>query len=184
MRTTEKNLLLAVRNQLRTAVGSGGAGFASSECDVEDDVMAPAVIGHRFVCINTLGWQPGPYHGKSGGINDLVYSVEVTVIRRAAHIARDRKEGVFYTNTGNLCDEIDLIYNAIDWNYTVTAAAETLITAAGYSAANERFHPLVFTSMDPKPRVCSGEMFGGQGANAGLMRSIRFGGARRITVKS
>lgn len=187
MKAAEKSLLLAVRNRLRAAIVDGGAGFADAECEVENDVTVPATVGHRYVCVTANGWQPGPHHAKSGGVNDLVYSLEVTVVRRAAHIAKDRKRGAFIANLGNLADEMDLIFNAIDWKDAVTIAAEALIAAGGVTVGSGQgfVHPLVFAGMDPKPRPASSEVFSASNdPQAGLMRTIRFSNARRLTVKS
>jgi hypothetical protein len=187
MRTAEKNLLLAVRNILRLPQPTGG-GFSEKECDVEYDAnVAPATSSDHYIVVTANGWQPGPRHGTSGGVNDLVYSVDVTAVRRSTSTPRDRTRGIALTNLGSLADEMDLIFQAIDWKYEVTTLAETLIAAEGAAPSSGQgfVHPLVVAGMDPKPRPCPASVFGGaEGLAAGLMRTIHFSGARRITTKA
>lgn len=179
MRAAEKNLLLAVRNRLRTATGSGGAGFSDAECDIEFDEMAPATQGHRYIVVMPAGWRPGPRHNTSGGVNDLIYAVDVTVIQRVANVARDR-----YRTTLTALEALaDLIFPVVDFNYTTLAAANTLLAAETPSSTEGFSEPLRFIGMG-KPRLVSGELFGGAEPKAGLARTVSFGGARRITVKT
>jgi len=187
MKAAEKNLLIAVRNRLRLPVAVGGGGFSENECQVEYDAMvAPATSSDRYVVVVPNGWQPGPYHGKQGDKNDLLYSVDVTVVRRATSTPRDRTREIALTNFGSLADEMDLIFQAIDWKYEVTTAAEVLIAAQpGLPAVVGFMHPLVFAGMDPKPRPYMASGFGGaEGVIAGISRTIHFANARRMTVKT
>lgn len=65
--TAEKNLLLAVRNTLRTLLT-----LTDVECEVELDEMAPATVGERYFAIMPGGYRPGPMHESSGGVRDLI----------------------------------------------------------------------------------------------------------------
>lgn len=180
MLAAENNLLLAVRNRLRDQ-----APYTDAQCEIEMDEQAPAVAGDLYVVVTTGGWQPGPRHATAKGVNDLVYSVDVTVVRKAGSTPRDRRRNIFFRNLSSLTAEIDKIYTAIDWSLTVMNAANTLITAE--TGSTEGFiHPLVFTGMDRKPRVVPGEFFGGAAGEsvAGLARTISFGAARRMTLKA
>ena len=181
MKTAEKNLLLATRNTLRTAIANGGAGYSHAQCNIEPEDQAPAVAGDTYVIVGPMGWQPGPRHGSSGGCRDLIYSVGIFVAKRITSVPRDRQRDAFALRAGALNDEIDKCFAAIDWNQTLIAAANALILEEAGSA--EIFiHPLVFAGMDAKPRILPGEFFGaGNESAAGLGRLVRFGGARRIT---
>lgn len=179
MREAEKSLLLAVRNRIRAECG-----YDDDQCQIEYDEQAPATAGDVYVVVMTGGWQPGPVHRTSGGVNDLVYSVDIGVVRRIGNIPRDRLRNVFYEHVAALTEAIDDIYVEIDFDYTLMNAANTLITEE--TASTEGFiEPLVFQGMERRPRLVSGEMFaaGQSGQRAGLMRTISFGGARRITTK-
>lgn len=177
----DKNLLLAVRNRLRTALTLDNA-----ECQIEHDEMAPATAGNTYVVVTPAGISPGPRHQTSGGIRDLLYAVDVTVVRRIGQIARDRVRDVYFANVDALQVVVDSVINAIDFDYTTLSAANTLILAAGGAYASYGFvQPLTFRGADRKPRILSGEMYAaspGTGRVA-LARTVNFGGARRITLR-
>jgi hypothetical protein len=179
MLAAEKNLLLAVRDALRVA-----GPYTEAQCDIEMDEQAPATAGDTYIVVTTGGWQPGPTHQKSGGVNDLIYAVDVGVVKRAGATPRDRRRNIFFRNLSSLDAELDKIFTAIDFEYDVMNAANALILAETGST-NGFIRPLVFTGMDRKPRVVPAEFFAGApGENAAaLMRTISFGGARRLTVK-
>lgn len=178
MKAGEKNLLLAVRNRLRS-VNS----WTHAQCEIELDEAAPATTGDLYAIVMPGGWRPGPRHNTSGGVNDLVYSVDVAVAKRIANVPRDRMRDVFLNNLGNLSEELDLVYQAIDWKYEVNDAANALILAE--TESTEGFiEPLRFASIERRPRIVGGEIFAAKGgASAGMVRVISFTGARRITYK-
>lgn len=182
MKTAEKNLLLAVRNLLQTAVVSGGAGYSTSQCQIEATDDAPATVGDVYVIVGPLGWQPGPRHRTSGTVRDLIYSVGIMVAKRITHVPRDRQDQAFAIQAASLNAELDKCFAVIDWSWALTAAANVLILAD--AGSSEGFiHPLVFEGMDAKPRILGGEFFGaGKEPAAGLGRLMRFGMARRITT--
>lgn len=185
MKAAEKNLLLALRTRLQTAIVSGGAGLTTDQANVEPEEMAPATVGDFYVALTPTGSTEGPYHGTSGGIQDLIYGVSAAVIKRIGAIPRDRLRDVFIANVAALNALVDKVVVAIDWKYEVTNAANVLILAETGSA--EGFiHPLVLSGPIGKPRWCPAEMFAGKNdeTKAGLMRVIPFGGARRITTIS
>lgn len=181
MKGGDKNLLLAVRNRLRTAVS-----LANDECQIEHDEMAPATAGNTYVVVTPAGIGPGPRHQTSGGIRDLLYAIDVTVVRRIGQIARDRVRDVYFSNVDALQVVVDSVVDAIDYDYTTMAAANALILAAGGASASYGFvQPLTFRGVDRKPRILSGEMFAGSPGHGrvAMARTINFGGARRITLK-
>lgn len=179
MLAAEKNLMLAVRDALRVA-----GPYTESECQIEMDEQAPATTGATYIVVTTGGWQPGPRHQTAGGVNDLIYAVNVGVVKRAGATPRDRRRNLFFGNLSSLNAEIDKVFTAIDFNYNVMNAANALIlTETG--STNGFIRPLTFHGMDRQPRVVPAEFFAGSpGENAAaMMRTISFGGARRITLK-
>lgn len=185
MKAAEKCLLIAMRDRLRLPEADGGAGYTPEQCDIELDEMAPAVAGDVYVVVIAGGWTPGPVHNTSGGVNDLIYSASVVVIRRIGNFARDRRRNIFLGNFGNLTDEMDKVYTAIDWSQSLLTAANQLVL--NEVGSSEPFcTPLRFAGMDPRPRPAPAEIFGAAAGKqpAGMMRAIHFHGCRRITTKN
>ncbi|MGH8743511.1 MAG: hypothetical protein ACREUY_04455 [Burkholderiales bacterium] len=182
MKAAEKNLMLAARNQLRLPQPTGG-GYAADQCDVEFDEMAPATVGDIYLAVIPGGWRPGPRHNTSGGVNDLVYSVLVAVVRRIGNVPRDRRRDVFLNNLNTLDDDIDKVYSALDWKYEVMNAANALILTDTTSTQGF-IEPLRLVGDVGRPRLVDAEFFGGKEGVAGMMRILPFGGARRITTKA
>jgi len=178
MLTAEKNLLIAVRNAIRAA-GS----FSDAECEIEYDELAPATTGDKYIIVMPAGWRPGPRHQSCGGINDLLYAVDVMVARRISNVPRDRRREQFLWNLQALTAIMDVVFGAVDFQYGLINAANALITTD--TTSTEGFiEPLRFTGMDSRPRVVGGDLFGGtDDTAAGLARTIHFGNARRITHK-
>lgn len=178
MKASEKFLMIAVRDRLRTEWP-----YKPGECDVDLDEDTPATIGQLYVGVLPGGWQPARWHNTCGGVNDLLYGVKVMVIRRISNVPKDRRVDVFLRDFGNLADEMDRIYQSIDFNYLVNDRANELITAE--TGSTEGFvEPLKFVSIEERPRVAPAEIFGGsRDPAAGLMRTISFFGARRLTHK-
>lgn len=178
MRMAEKNLLVAVRNALRT-----DHKWSERECEIELDEMAPATVGDLYVAVLPGGWRPGPRHNTSGGVNDLVYGVDVLVVKRVRSQPRDRMRDVFLHNLDSLDRQLDDVHESIDWSYEVMNAANELIAAETGSAYGFS-EPLRFAAMEKRPRPAPAELFGSaQTTPAGLMRAISFGGARRLSYK-
>jgi hypothetical protein len=170
----EKCLLLAVRNRLRAICG-----YADQACEVEFDEMAPGTVGTSYVAVQPGGFRAGQHQARSGTVRDYVYAVQVCVIKRVRHVPRDRLRDVFLNNLDALDAEIDAIAAAVDWKYEVTTDANALLVIDGDTAQGFH-HPLVFESVDAKPRLVNPEIFAATGATAaGMARTIYFGGARR-----
>lgn len=182
MKYGETALLLAVRNVLRLATDQGGAGFGELQCEIEYDEMAPGTVGDVYLAVMPGGWRPGPRHNSSGGVHDLVYGVDVVVIKRVGNVPRDRMRETFLSNVDSLNVEIDRIVTAIDFKYLVNTVANTLIEEK--NGSTEKFiEPLKLSGIDKRPRAAPGELFGGNDTNAGLLRTVFFHGARRITTR-
>lgn len=173
----EKSLLIATRDRIRLQ------GYADKECEVEYDELAPGTVGKTYIIVIPGGWRPGPRHHTSGGVNDIYYAVSIAIIKRISNVPRDRRRDIFLNNMGNLNEEIDKIFAAVDFKYELLEAANAIILEK--TKSTETFtEPLRFTGIDPKPRPAPAELFAGTGDTAaGLVRAIHFGNARRVTHK-
>lgn len=187
---SETALLLAVLTVLRMPLDKSGGGFGAKECDIEADEMAPATVGDLYVAVTPGGWRPGPRHNSSGGVWDIVYGVDVLVIKRTGNVPRDRQREVligseYLGNLESLNHDVDRVFSAIDFDlgYTVNNIANGLIEQKTGSTAGF-VEPLKFKGVDKKPRIANAELFGGTGGKAGLIRGIYFDGARRITTRA
>ena len=190
MMFSETALLLAVLAVLRMPLDKSGGGFAARECDIEADEMAPGNVGDLYVAVMPGGWRPGPRHNTSGGVWDIIYGVDVLVIKRIGAVPRDRtRESLigsqYMGNLTSLNADLDRVFNAIDFDkgYTVNNTANRLITQETKSTAGF-IEPLKFKGVDKKPRIANAEIFGGTGTKAGLIRGIYFDGARRVVTRA
>lgn len=185
---TEQSLLLGVRSRLRLATGSGGAGFADKQCDIEFQQMAAAVAPDIFVCISPAQFEPTGTHGTSGTIRDVLVGCDVTVYVRTAHIARDRQRNPFALGTTTLQDQVDKIFDVVDWKYEVITAANVILAVAPYSSTAVFEEPLKFAGMSEPQEVDVSGVFaaappsGARTAIAAMARTIRFRNARRTVV--
>lgn len=187
---SETALLLGVLTVLRMPLDKSGGGFSAHECDIEADEMAPATVGDLYVAVIPGGWRPGPRHNSAGGVWDIIYGVDVLVIKRTGAVPRDRNRELvigsdYLGNLASLNHDVDRVFHAIDFDlgYTVNNTANRLITDK--TGSTEGFvEPLKFKGVDKKPRIANAELFGGTGGKAGLVRGIYFDGARRISTRT
>ena len=187
---SETAILLAVLTVLRMPIDKSGGGFSAKECDIEADEMAPGTVGDLYVAVVPGGWRPGPRHNSAGGVWDIIFDVDVLVIKRTGAFPRDRTRDVligsdYLGNLSSLNSDLERVLNAIDFDlgYTVNNTANRLILDK--TGSSEGFvEPLKFKGLDKKPRIANAEIFGGNGTKAGLIRGIYFGGARRITTRT
>ncbi len=173
--SAEDKLLIAVRDRLRSQLS-----LQDRHCQIEYDEVFPATSGDRFLVVSPGGVTPDRRHLTSGGVNALVYSVDVTAVRRLGRVPRDQRRDVFAFNLNSLNDLLGKVYNAIDWVYDVTAAAN-----AAMSLSSDGFvHPLVFNGVDAKPRTIASPDFASTGeGDVALARTIRFSNALFVTSK-
>lgn len=171
----EDKLLIAVRDRLRTQLE-----LTDPECQIEYDELFPATTGEKYLVVTPGGISPDGRHLSSGGVNALVYSVQVTAVRRLGRVPRDRRRDVFAFNLESLNDMLGKVYSAIDWIYDVIQSANSSLGLA----ADGFVHPLVFDGVDPQPRTISAAEFAASGDGAvALARTIRFAHALFITRK-
>lgn len=179
---SEKNLLLAVRNRLRN-----DGGYQDNQCEIEHDEAAQPTTGDTYAVVMPAGFTPGPRHRTSGGIRDLVFAVDVMVIKRISHVPRDRTREMYLGNLSSLAVEIEKIIDLIDFRYEVINDANELLLADNQAGASYGFYePLRFAGVERRPRIIGGEMFSETKnvTRVGLARTIAFSGARRTTIKS
>lgn len=179
----EKHLLVACRDKIR-ALGE----LRQEEVQVEHDEIAAATIAHKYVAVMPGGIKPGFRHPTSGGIWDLTYGADVTVIKRVAEVPRDRVRDAYLSHLGSLDDLITLVLEAIDFQYDVMNSANAALQAEFGPTTQGFMHPLVFAGMEKRPRIVDGAMFNAPAQKqtnqiVGLGRTIYFTSARRIVSR-
>lgn len=180
MLVAETELLKAVRTVLQAVT------FADPHyVNVEIDEKAPATAGQKYIAIQAGGTTNGKYHNPSGGVNDHLYAVDVTVAKRLTNVPRDRERDAFIFHTESLNVICEAVKTALDFRYDVLTVVNTALallqpTQPGF------FHPLVFAGIDPKPRIVTGDFFGAddEEPRAGLARKLTFNLANRITYRT
>lgn len=184
MKASRKALMLAVRNRLRLPQPTGG-GYSASECDCEPDDDFPPTMGQVYIAVLSGGIAPGPRHNTSGGVRDFLFGINVIVVRRIGNVPKDRKADLFIENVDSIENDVDRIISLVDWKEEVRAAANTIIAADG--AGSEGFlTPLRLSGQIGPPQPVGAEKFGAANGKepAGMMVTIPFHGARRITTIS
>lgn len=178
---TEIKLIDAVVAGLKTA--SSGL-LTDDNCGVLAVTdMFPTITGHEYAGVLSGGPTPGPVHDPSGGVYDLLFSAQVTVVIRALDYPRDRMQK-HLRPTDRLATLVDLVFSTVDFSYDIMNAANTLLTTEGET--DLFIKPLVLTGIDKAPRVVEGSAFGDTRKDpiVGLARTLTFGGARRITRRT
>jgi hypothetical protein len=173
---SESALLEAVRDEIR-----GNAAFNNNQVQVEHDEMAPSYSGDLYIAVIPAGFRNGPTHHLSGHVNDFIYSVDVAVVMRAPKYPRDRRRDLFVKTTLSLNKHITTILDEVDFTYSVNATANATISSVEGSSYGF-IEVLKLTSVDPRPKLVSGAMYGDNPneARAGLARVIHLTGARRV----
>jgi hypothetical protein len=185
---SESALLRAVRDRIRAH-----AGFQNRQVNVEIDERAPALAGDLYVIVWPGGIEPGPTHntghGAAGttGVIDKVYGVNVTMAIRSPRKPRDRQRELLTGEQGEAV-AVSLasfqihqqnIEKQIDRNQQTISAANVFIAAETTTTDNPFIELLKFAGVGPV-RVAPAELFSSFGNEPGLIRTIRFRGARRI----
>jgi len=176
---TETALLLAVRNILRDRLK-----LTNDECEIELDEEVPETVGESYTAVIPDGVTPGPAQDPSGGVLDEIYAVRVSVIMRNRLLPADKIREMFLYTSNALNRRIEDVRSIIDFQYDVQNMANLLIREGG-DTLQGFIEPLRFTSRDDRPRIADPLVFrartsGSSKAPVGLIRSISFGGARRM----
>jgi hypothetical protein len=183
MKVSERALILAVRDALRVAFETTVQN-ASDRIQAEIDEEVPATSGHEYIIVMPGGFGRSRRHLSSGGVFDLTYGVDVMVAKRVTNVPRDRRRDSWLYAADSLTPLVDLVIETVDFAYSITTAANATILEES-SEDSGFIHPLVFASVDPRPRVVGPEVFLGQSQGVvGVARNVRFSDARRITSRS
>lgn len=185
---SQRAILLAVRDRLRQPPADGGLGYQPKECAVMFDGQPPPWAGERFVAV----WA-GPWVGHDLEGLEEEFGIFVTVSMRAARIPPDRLgESLIAGPPGQSLDEVlraivaklhmdpGPIAVGNPGQYPVLALANATIGAG----ENGFVEPLRFKD-GGRPEEKGPEWWWAepaQGAPAGIVQTLTFGGARRVQV--
>jgi hypothetical protein len=180
---SEIALLQAVRDTIQSSLN-----IDQSKCECEIDELPPAGAGEFYVSVMPGGIRPGPNNNQGGGVIDEIYSVDCCVIVRIPKEPADRYRN-FIINMALLNKPIAKVKAAIHFQVPVLTLANTYLQAEfpGINLGTNGFiEMLKFAGVDPRPQVVSGEFFKGINSEprAGLKRTVRFSGMRRIQYQS
>ena len=176
----ETYVLEGVRDVLRKKLG-----LHDNQCDCEFDEQIPSIADDIYIAVLGAGCDPGPTHSTSGGVHDLIHSVQVLVINRAV-VARDKRRSIFLQRLVGINQQIANVIAAIDWQLDVLSYINHLLYV-DFPTAKPFTHPLALKRVDVKPKMVSNDMFagtqiGGKGTTPyiAMARSVYFGNMRRI----
>ena len=181
----EYYLLKTVRDQLRAKMN-----LTDHQCNCEPDENLPAMTGDMYIAVIPAGTMPGPRHNTSGGVQDSLHSVKVSVFQKLGNVPRDRVRDVFLDRFAGVNKLLANAIAIIDWNYELMLSAGAALQAD--NPAWQPFEePLRVGSMDANPRLVTSDTFDGMtdrpaGASsyAAMVRSAVFVRCRRVQVKT
>ena len=177
----ETYVLEAVRDTLRSKLG-----LRPEQCDCEYDEQVPSMTGDFYVAVIGAGFETGPKHNSSGGVHDVLHSVQVLVLNRAI-AARDKRRTVFLERLQGINYQIGRVVRAIDWQADLMSYANAIMFR-DYPTYQPFISPLRQSRCDAKPRMVNSEIYAGSTGGGGpgvtpfvaMARSVYFGGMRRI----
>lgn len=176
----ETYVLEGVRDVLRKKLK-----LHDNQCDCEFDEQIPTIADDIYVAVLGAGCDPGPTHSTSGGVHDLLHSVQILVVNRTV-TARDKRRSIFMNRLVGINQQIANVIAAIDWQLDVMSYINHLLWR-DFPTAEPFIHPLNLKRVDTKPKMISNEMFagtqiGGKGTTPyiAMARSVYFGNMRRI----
>ncbi len=183
-------MLVAVRNELRTACN-----FSNAECDVQNDPMPYPTAGRRTIAVYPGDCRGGPHSDQ--GIHEWI-GVNVGITFRMSGTPMDAITSELYLKALTGIEAISRkIMVAVHRNYTIMAAANTIIATASDIAADpdhdppiEAFTtdkfiaPLEWRFTTPVPEVKTGDWFSTDNPDAinrkhGLFVNVQFADAHR-----
>lgn len=194
MLVAEVCLLEAVRNKLIADLG-----LKLGQCEVELDNQVPAITAQDYYAITAGGIRPGPRHKSSGGVFDVEISVRVTLYRRVAEVARDRRRNVFMDLMKGTSVQLERVIRSLDYSYDLTTAALVLMQAViddgGHpgvvaNAGGRWPEPFRTFSPDTSSRMVTSDYDPAQMAGApadpivAISRGVLFSGARYMQVRT
>lgn len=196
----EAALLQAVRDKIVTDLA-----LTEFQCQVEPDGLLPDYAEKLFIAVSPAGVIAGPRHRSSGGVIDLFIAVKVTVYKRVAEVARDRRRSTFIQLLTGLAPTLEKVTRSLDNNYDVLSSALTIVAdiIAGYTPPTEppaqitdnetgkfpepfrQFNPEVSARSVYRDPYDAAQMAGPPADPiVAMARSITFSGARYMQVRS
>lgn len=173
-------VLEGVRDVLRRKLS-----LSDGQCDCEFDEQVPSIASDVYFAVIGAGIAPGPTHRPSGGVRDVIHSVQVLVIQRSV-TARDQRRSIYLNRLHGLNAELGRVFAAIDWQHDVMSYINALLYR-DTPTAQPFIEMLRYERVDAKPRMVNSDLFagmnpGGKGTTpfVAMTRSIYFGGLRRI----
>jgi hypothetical protein len=177
----ETYVLEAVRDILRKKLS-----LNDHECDCEPDEQIPAIAGNLYFAVIPAGFEVGPNHRPTSGVYDILHSVQVYVIQRAADVARDKRRTISMQRLTGINNQISRVMQAIDRQMDLISYANLLLQT-DYPTAQPFITAAQVTRVDAKPKMVNSDTYGGaMAANKGttpyvaMARSIYFGRMQRI----
>ncbi len=122
MLVAEACLLQAVRDKLITDLE-----LKVEQCEIELDNQVPAITHQDYYAVTAGGIRAGPRHKSSGGVYDVLIAARVTMYRRVAHVARDRRRNVFLDLVKGTGIQLERVIRSLDNNYALIASAQTIL---------------------------------------------------------
>lgn len=176
----ETYVLEAVRDVLRKKLT-----LSDEQCDCEYDTQIPGIAGDFYIAVIGAGFETGPKHSASGGVHDILHSVQVYTLVRAV-AARDKRRSISLENLTGLNHQIDRVIKAIDHQVDLMSYANALMFSE-YPSNAPFIAPLKLTRVDAKPSMVNADTYGGaMAATKGttpyvaMARSVYFGQMRRM----
>jgi hypothetical protein len=177
----ETYVLEGVRDVLRKKLG-----LHDNQCDCEFDEQIPSIADDIYIAVLGAGCDPGPTHSTSGGVHDLIHSVQVLVINRAV-VARDKRRSIFLQRLVGINQQIANVIAAIDWQLDVLSYINHLLYV-DFPTAKPFIASAVAEAESTSSRrwyrtICSRELRSvekGTTPYIAMARSVYFGNMRRI----
>lgn len=179
---SQRAILLAVRNDLRTYLATGSTQFpaalSSDQIEITFDGRPLPIHAEQFVAIWPSSWT----NQYDEGIHEE-FGVNITASIKGGKVPTDRWGPEMMTKAASGLDVLlELIRARVHSNYTIMAAANVFITAS----YNGFVRPLFFRD-GGRPEKKAGSWWGAKGKeqSGGLAQTLRFAGAERVqTIES
>ncbi len=176
----ETSLLIAVRQHLKDQLGIG-----DDAIDVELDDTAPAMSGQVFYAISPSNASQGRYSGTFGAPAHDMLGARVAVIMRMGNVPKDRtRQSAFLDRLHGINSLVSNVSRAVRQNYDLINIANAELEQMGVDGSFTK--PLVPVSVDPKPRMATGDIYDAGRNNSGgnaqvvMIRGVNFANAEFI----
>ena len=148
----------------------------------------PNAVGHYYVSINGVGISAGRTHTTSGGVRDLLYSIDMSVYVRSQDIPKDRNWKRYIGSEKTLSYLCAVVDSLIDFDYDVNANANAFLLAneTGSQKSQGFVEPLRFQNRTKPQNILWSEVganVAGSDMAPGEKAIITYTGARRIVSR-